>query len=207
VFLGQYTISDLKALLAAKTHDVNALSDAFKAFHAEWARKDGAALANWLTDWGAFWNRWQTALSNAKTIIATSNVSPIPASQFLADGAYKSVLRALTRTQGQIQKGDFQDLYSRLSRAGAQVDMTGAPQTSTRDLDLDMYNATNKAAHAIEKVPLVGPLLGSAMQDLGLGRETADRPTEADVSKAKWGVVAIVGGIFGAILLILRIEK
>jgi hypothetical protein len=206
MFLGKATISDTIALLAAKERDVNALADAFKAFHAEWARKDGAAMANWLTDWGGFWNRWKNASAYAKSEVFASKANPTPNDR-LPSASYNGLLRALTRTQGQVQKGDFQDLYARLARAGARVDTSDAPQPSTHDLDRDLFNTLDKVTHKIEKVPVLGPVAAAAADELGIGRNKADGPTDEDKAKAKWTFLGIGAAIVAGILVLLRIEK
>jgi hypothetical protein len=193
-FLGKPTIADEITLVAAKDHDTTAVIDAFKSFSPTWVKKDGAAMAAWLADWGAFWKRWQSARQAANREILAAKVNLTPNDRLLS-GSYNGILRAFTREQGRFQKGDFQDLYNRLVAAGARVDM-GPPQPTAHDVDRDMYNVADKAAKAVEKVPVLGPLAGAAMQDLGLGRETADKPTEAEVTKSKW----IVGGILAAVL-------
>jgi hypothetical protein len=205
-WLGKPSIADQIDLIAAKDHDTKALIEAFKGFQAAWLTKDGAAMADWLKDWGAFWNRWQHARRLAELEILTAKTNIAPNNQIIA-GNYNVILKAFTRTPGHFQKGDFQDLYNRLARAGARVEIGDTPQPTTNDVDRDMFNAADKAGHAIEKIPVIGPLLGSSMQDLGLGREKSDRVTEEQVTRAKWSVAAIGAGLVGVLLLVLRLEK
>jgi hypothetical protein len=204
-FLGKPTIADEIELLDAKRADVDAVVSAFKSYQATWMRKDAAGLASWIADWGAFWNRWKEANGEANAEIINSKLSPTPNSM-IPSGAYNKVLRALTRTPGREQKGDFSDLYKRLAAAGAHIADTPHAATAS-DVDRDMYNALDKEAKGVEHLPLLGPLIAQQMREMGLGRGTADSPDDKAATKAKWTIAGIAIAAAAGLLAVLKLEK
>jgi hypothetical protein len=201
-WLGKPTIEDEIALLASKDRAIGAVVSAFGAYQPTWLRKDGAAMAAWLKDWGAFWQRWSKARADAKAEILAAKINLTPNDRLLAAG-YNGLLRALSREPGHIQTGDFANLYQRLVMAGAHVDEAPG-EVAAHDVDRDLYAATNKAAGVVEHAPVVGPAIAAVMTEQGLGRGTADTPDESQRLKSKLTIAAILAGVLGGTILILR---
>lgn len=152
-YLNQWSIDDLQDLLAAKEHDANAEAAAFKALAAERAKsgRGMADLADWMADWGNFWNRWQSAKQAANREILAAKLNFTTPNSQLASSTYADVLRAFRQNQaGQYAKGDFQDLVNRLTKAGAKVvDSSPTPQPKHADPSLALYNQTGAALAAL----------------------------------------------------------
>jgi hypothetical protein len=206
-FLGQPTIAEEVDFIAAKDYQVQQLADAFKTFSPKWIIKDGAGMAKWITDWGAFWQRWQPARRGALIEIYAAKAVPLPNTQIPA-AAWTAILKAFTKTPGHVQLGDFSDLTVRLIKAGAHVDMSRTPQPqSGSDLDLTALHITDSTLKSVEHVPIAGPLTAELARDLGVGRETADSPKGSEVTKAKWELVAIGVAALVTLGLVAKVAK
>lgn len=201
-FLGHPTIAEEVDLIAAKDYQTKQLSDAFKAFSPTWIVKDGPGMAKWLADWGKFWDRWQSARRLAQAEILAAKINPLPNSQIIAL-AWNGILSAFTQTPGHWGPGDFQDLFNRFTQAGGRTDMSQTPQPRQgTDADLKGLHATDAVLKTVEHTPIVGPLTAELARDLGVGRDTADSPKGSEVTKAKWGLGAIVAaGLLGTVVV------
>jgi hypothetical protein len=160
-FLGQPTLSEVRELLAAKEHNIQTVTDAFKIVHGDWMRRNPAQLAAWLADWGGFWNRWQKAAKEARKNLADARTytevsllgdthQGLDETKTVAPKTYSALMKALTQVSGKETRGDFADLVKRLQLAGGKPDFSSTPQPSSRDADLDAYKAADDAAKAVE---------------------------------------------------------
>jgi hypothetical protein len=204
--LGLPTLAEEIDLIAAKDYQTKQLSDAFKVYSPTWLMRDGAGMAKWLADWGAFWNRWSVARSKAQAEISANKLNPVPNSHIGA-GAWSEILKAFSATPNRVSPGDFSDLVTRFQQAGGKVDMRDTPQPSASDLDLQSIHALDTTLHTVEQVPVLGPLASSLARNVGWQRDTADAPSKKDESAAKMKTGFIVGGIAVGVLVALKALK
>ena len=155
MFLGQYTIAELKDLLKAKDFEVQKVQSAYDNFKGQWSSSDPDTASAWLNDWNALLARYNAAKQNANIEISLVTFSPVPDNVNPADAEYQAVLRSLQQTEGTVSPGDLQDLFSRVSAALAAANQkpiseVGLPQpAASSDFDentLKAADATIKAA-------------------------------------------------------------
>ena len=152
--LGHHTVAELRDWLAAVDYQANQIAGSFKSFAPTWSAHDGATARDWSSDWSAFLSRYRTARARALLVIGRAQVElGIPDSVIPVEDEWQGVQNALARTPGSIAKGDFQDLYNRLSAAQAKpIDMSATPQPTAVDADLGAYKAADAVIRAGENV-------------------------------------------------------
>ena len=144
---GLYTVAELRDLISAKEVELKALSNAIDSFDASWKVSDPIAEAQWRVDYQAMLARYRLAWGEAEATIGLADLSPIPDNGNPADAQYRDVLTSLQRVDGQVNPGDFQDLWNRLVTAqGAPIPEPPVPQPSSgSDLDLTWYQKLDKS--------------------------------------------------------------
>lgn len=143
---GAYTVAELVDLLKAKDYQFAQVQKAIDDRHGVPVDSSFAA------DWETLKSRYATAKNIANATIAVANVTPGPNNLITADSQYRGVLTALKRNpDGQYQKGDMDDLVTRLKLAGNVVDESHTPQPSP---DSDFEFNTLKT---LDKLPGGGP--------------------------------------------------
>lgn len=137
-------LSEIGDLVKSGDDRLTSLSTAFGNYSSTWAKKDPGGFADFLNDLTALQMRWGKAKAAAQS--ASSQAGSI-ATSLLTGGlsmgsggqaAYDGLVKALKQggEGARVQKGDFDDLASRLKAAGAKYDWTpssqpGAPLTSS----------------------------------------------------------------------------
>lgn len=124
------TISDVNDLLANWDPRMKELN----------AQSQGVGDSDFMNDLAGLNTRYNKAVSDAKSAISDSSWNPLPASMIPADNAYQSIVKALKQDPSTISKGDFDDLYARLSKVKA-VTLTTV-QPTTQDVGDTFYKAT-----------------------------------------------------------------
>lgn len=173
--LGFHSVAETKELLAAKDYDIKQVQDAFEAFAPEWLRNDPLTAADWTSDWNTFGVRYSAAKTGAVIGMAALNAaSPlVPENLVPAEPFWNGILRALSKTPGFVQRGDFQDLHNRLvSAQNKPVDFSGQPQpTNASDADLAVFQASDATLKALGDVAVQGIDTGTKVL-IGLGVAT-----------------------------------
>jgi len=169
--LGQYTIADLRDLIAAKDAEMKAIAASFAAFKSTWESADPSAAKAWEEDWLALAQRYIAARESAEIVLAASHLNPVPESLSPAQEAYIAILRALQAQDRVTSPGDATDLAGRLVDAGAALHYE-VPQPLAQDWDLTAIRATDKAVDyakgVAKKVADTLPTVGIAVGALGL---------------------------------------
>lgn len=111
--MGLYTIAELRDLIKAKDQEMQAMTDAYNHFAPTWHGADADDFAN---DWHALLARYAAARTIASAAMANTSIF-IPDNMNPVDSEYHGVINALIQHEGMTAKGDFQDLYNRLTTA------------------------------------------------------------------------------------------
>jgi hypothetical protein len=195
-FLGQHSIDETNALIAAKDADMAAIK----------AKRDslGASQApdpKWDADWGSLQGRWVAAnVASEVEAAAVQTASPfVPTSIATTETAYQGLLTALqnTSTAGTTAPGGFQDLSNRLQAKLDAMAAAGAPvSTNLNEPVQQMQQVTNAAADVdIQTIKTID----QGAKALGLPNPALGFPSLSDfLKKVPWWVWAVVGvGVFG----------
>lgn len=151
---GHHVVSELKDLLNTKDFVISKVE----------ARRGSPAFATmpdgtWDEDWATFKARYAKAHAKAmvKIIVFDSDATKalslgtnaVRASLVPCEDEYQAVLKALTRIEGNISKGDFQDLYNRIDPTRT-IDFSAMPQPTAGDADLAGFKAADGTIKAGE---------------------------------------------------------
>jgi hypothetical protein len=152
--LGHHSIGELKDWLSAVDYETGQIAVAYTSFASAWQAQDAATHKDWATDWKSFQARYGAARAKARSVIARSRLEVgIPESLLPVEDEWQGVLHALAANPGTVAKGDFQDLYNRLTAAqGKPVDMSKMPQPTAPDADLNAYGAVDSIIREGEAV-------------------------------------------------------
>jgi hypothetical protein len=140
---GKYSAFELSELIAAKDTEVANVQNAFDQFKVEWAAKDAQAFGAWSGQWYDFITAYVNARSAANTKIQSVLASGNNPNTEVADDEYRAVLRALQPVEHSVTEGSFQDLYNRLSDAGAsgllkQAEVSNPVPQPAKNHDVDL---------------------------------------------------------------------
>jgi len=150
--LGHHTVAELRDWLSALDYEAGQIASAYATFAPTWQAQDAATHHEWASDWKALQARYHAARARAQfaTLRAQIDVG-VPDSMIPVEDEWQGVLHALAKTPGAVGKGDFQDLYNRLSAAqGKPVDVSKTPQPTATDADLSAYKAADVVIRAGE---------------------------------------------------------
>ena len=131
-------MADLITYRKIQEYKMAQLGKAWLEFAGQWAVKDPGGAASFLPDWTALQIRYGAALAASQ--------SPLLALPF-ADitSAYNGLMKALKQNAppdgAPVVRGDYQDLVTRLEKAGGKVDLSQMPQPG-RSLSDVVYGAT-----------------------------------------------------------------
>jgi len=174
---GLYSISDLKAIIAAKDYQLAQLAAHGATAAATWGLQDIAAYKDWQSDYGALSTRYIAAKDSAKLALAAAALNFLMPED--ADGSgdpgFRAIMAAIHHDPE--QKGDLTDLDRRLQLAtGTPTDYSNNPQPKLgSDFDLNLYKAT-----------------GKALDDLGLPKTPA--VPGGLLPALPWGKIGLIGG-------------
>jgi len=157
--LGQNSLSDVQDLLATKDPNIGELESAWNAFYPTYPGDFG----DWQSDFAALKTRWQAAKDLANLAIGVNKLNPLPNSLIPAQVEYDGLLKALKQgyPNQTVQKGDFDELYQRLSAMmGTPVPLT-VIQPSGGDPDISILQATKPVATAVDSAASTVSSLGS----------------------------------------------
>jgi hypothetical protein len=199
VFLGDYTISDLVDLIAAKTTEVQAIDRSLSNIGPGWQSRDVGSYSSFYNDWNALKARWQKALDAANSAITASKFVFSPASIIPAPTEYAGILSALAPGGDTVVSGDLTDLARRLQNAGGQS-ATSVPQPTATDIDLKIFQASDSAAKSMPSFVKTG----IATFAPGLVPQNADRPNYKALPGSPWMYIAGAGA---AVIALLRITR
>lgn len=156
---GQYSVAELKDLIAAKDFDLAQLGQHYADYSPTWVTQDSTSYVAWTNDWNALQSRYASTRSSAETTITEAAFIVEPDSLIPADAEYKAVLAAVNPSWAQNTNapGSLGDLDLRLTKAsGAPTDYSGQPQpTPGSDADLNALNT-------IAPFDIIGQLTGQA---------------------------------------------
>lgn len=126
---GEHTLQEVMDLYVSMDDRLAALKKGFEAFGPTWRAKDAGGFNDFINDWTALNMRYGVARAAAKSpmlAVPFANVAP----------AYDGLVKAFKQggALAQVQKGDFDDLDSRLRKAGGSVDYSGMHQPTAPNL-------------------------------------------------------------------------
>ena len=131
-FGGMAGAADMVNLLKSGDYGIAQLGKAYGDFTGAWLAKDPAGYADFTNDWMSLQARWARARVAAKStgsVLSTGLVSGLTGG--LAGGglAYDGLFKALHQggEGSAVQRGDFNDLVQRLTKAGGHVDLADMP--------------------------------------------------------------------------------
>lgn len=150
---GQHTVHELQELIAAKDVEMNDLVNAGTSYKPTWDASDSASSTQWQTDLTALQARYNTARTNAESVIALSENSAISPDYLPAESSWQAILTSVQQVPGTVTAGDLQDLYNRLVAVTGYAYKSNVPQPTALDADLNAYNE-------VEKYDPLAPLLG-----------------------------------------------
>jgi len=149
MILGQYSIGDLDDLLKAKSYDIGRLQTLWTQLQGPWLSVDQIAANDWQADWNLFSTKWNNAASTASAIVSDAKATQAPIALMPANDIYLSLLHILKQKDGVISKGDYDDLFQRLSAANLQLSNMGdfsnwnTPQAQNTDADIDIMQLSD----------------------------------------------------------------
>lgn len=182
MIVGQWTIAELKDLIADKDDEMRALKNGLAAFGPTWGVKDKDAYVAWLKDYSALCSRYARARKNGDLTIQAARLSPLSDDMQPANDAYVAILRALQKVEGTRTPGDKLDLMIRMTDAGGKLEFHPPPQTA-KDWDLLVFKAGGKVLEQVDP-GLVG------------------KPGLSNLEKGAIGV-----GLVGVLYMVYRIAK
>jgi hypothetical protein len=178
---GIQTTGELQDLLNNWVPRMQELGDAFAKFGPQWEAQDPAAFVDFSSDWAALNDRWTPALAAAQSVIASAI---LPASMSPAQVEYNGIMKALRQNYppdgAAIKKGDWDDLYQRLTTAQGTPPAITTVQPTAVDLDLQALQET-------APLDVIAKLTGQEAP-------TPSSPT----SSLGWALVGILAGVAGA---------
>jgi hypothetical protein len=145
--LGEKSVADLQNVLTNSDTKMKGLAQAYADFSPTWVNRDRQAFVDWTNDWSALQSRYQAAADKANTAITLAKLTITPNSMIPAQAEYDGIAKALRQSYppdgGPQTKGDYQDLYDRLSAArGANVAIAPMVQPTATDWQQAAYAAT-----------------------------------------------------------------
>lgn len=148
---GQYTVAELKDLLAAKDASMTALASQVVQFFSTWQKQNPSDANAWHAQYASLLSNYAKAKSNANLVIGGASMGLLPDSVIPADDTYKAVLTALNSAwaQNTNANGSLGDLLMRLSNAGAQNSPVNIPQPQAADFDLNNMQRANTIANQV----------------------------------------------------------
>ncbi len=192
---GAQTIAEVQDLLKNWDARMADLGREVNAFSGQWRAADPTAFDDFDRDQAALSIRYNKASSDAKAVISDSSWNPMPASMIPAQGAFDNIMKAIRQCYPPdgcpTSKGDFDDLYNRLSAAKAAASLPPPVMTTiqptAQDTDLKVFNAT-------APLDVIAPIVG----------DTAPKPG-SPLAVFAWmykhrvaltaGAVVVVGGV------------
>jgi hypothetical protein len=125
-------VVDVINLIKSGDYRVAQMGKGFGEFSATWAKKDPAAFADFSNDYMGLVGRWARAKVAAKStsaMISQALGSGLTGGLAGGTAAYEGLARALKQggESAALQRGDFEDLVSRLTKAGGLIDLSQLP--------------------------------------------------------------------------------
>jgi hypothetical protein len=188
------TLGDLKDLMANWVPRMQELGQAYGDFSPQWSNSDPAAFEDFTKDWSQLQARWGPAQSNAQAFIDAGSILPdaLVNAQIPYDMVMKAIRQNYPPDGATMQKGDWDDLYQRLSTAKGGLIPITTVQPTAMDLSGDIFKATAQldviAALTGQQASALGGLVGSG------GKQSPSTST----SGAGWAFVGILAGVAGA---------
>ena len=186
-FLGNQTIGELNDLLANWDPRMADLGNAFAQFSPQWVNSDPGTFEDWSNDWAALGDRWTAARSAAQTFLNETSI--LPASTTSAQGAYDSIMKAIRQNYppdgAAIKKGDWDDLYQRLTAAMGHAPPITTVQPTATDFDQQVLAAT-------QPLDVLGMITGQ------IAPPKPSTAPSTPTSGIGWAFVGIMAGIAGA---------
>lgn len=141
-FLGTHTIDDLRHLLDAYDYAFSELDKS-----AQKLSPTDPRTAEWLSEWRTLKERYN--LAKVSAVAAINEWSIQPDSIRTCPKEYELILRALQREPDAYQKGDYQDLYNRMSELLKYKPQLNMPQPK-QDFDTSFMANTAGVADAVD---------------------------------------------------------
>jgi hypothetical protein len=145
---GHQSVAELKDLIAIQDARMKAIKSAFDG--STWFYTDAPAATDWINDWTALSNRYDSAKLKAESLIMAT---PLGKEFIPAQDEFDGIMRAVEQVANTRTKGDWSDLAERLVRAKIPVDESGVPQPSAPDADLHAYQKTGTIMQEVKNLP------------------------------------------------------
>jgi len=169
---GQYSVAELQDLLALWQYRMGQLGQAYANASPSWVAKDPSAFIDFTNDWNALQARYAAALKAAQTALGMASYYyvTVPNSLIPANAEYVGLMKAMRQCAPPdgcpVQKGDWADLFARLSAVTQVIDHP--PQPKATDADVQAFKATAQAdvVAQVSGAQLAGPLPASVVTGL-----------------------------------------
>jgi hypothetical protein len=137
---GNHTLAETLDLVKAKNYEIDKVNETV-------AGNGGKPPpdADWNQDWTTLQGRYKEAISK----VPSSPPFGISPNAYTTEDEYQGILRALQQVDGEVSKGDLQDIWNRLTGEVGPVEET-VPQPTAPDSDLQAYKAADKAVKTVE---------------------------------------------------------
>lgn len=141
-FLGEHTVDDLLHMMEAYDGAFNQIENKIQDLP-----PTDPKTAEWMSEFMTLRERYLIARSAAQKVVDEWSV--LPNSVRTAEPEYQGILRALQKEVDAYQRGDYQDLYNRLSELLAYRPNIYMPQPK-QDFDTAFLHATSGVASTID---------------------------------------------------------
>lgn len=141
-FLGEHTVDDLKHLIEAYDYAFTELEH-----KVEELPPTDPRTAEWMSEFMTLRERYLVARTAATKTI--NEWSVLPDSARTCEPEYQAVLRALQRNEDAYDRGDYQDLYNRLSELLKYKPVLNMPQPK-EDFDTAFLKATSGVTSGVQ---------------------------------------------------------
>jgi hypothetical protein len=152
MFLNQHTVNETKDLIRAKAMEIANLKAAAATY-------GNVVDSSWTSDFANLSSRFNTAQAVAQAAMTALNMPFVSDDIQTAETAYQGVLHSVIKNEGQVQAGDLQDLWNRLTLAqGKPIAENAAslqPVYAPKGSDVDLNNL-QRANAVIANIPTPG---------------------------------------------------
>ena len=174
---GSYSVAELQDLIALWQYRMAQLAQSYADASPSWVQKDSKAFIEFTNDWNVLQNRYAAALKDAQAKVGIAAYTlpyvGMPNSVIPAQDEYVGLMKAMRQCAPPdgcpVQKGDWADLWQRLSAITSVPDHP--PQPTATDADLEAFKAGTQADIVAQvtgaQAPTAGPLPASWVTGTG----------------------------------------